>query len=336
MDLLDVDAAHVPARGRASWLAATLRDAVADGRLGIDVRLPASRVLAGQLGVPRPLPRPARPLGVPPSGVAARRAGRARRARPRGPGLRRRARHAGAARGAGGPARPHPRHPCRPGRPDRDQRRGAGPGARRAGARGPRRRLGRGGGPWLAGRPRPDAELGTDDGARAGGRGRARRRRAEGDRSRGGVRHARAPVPDRRRPRGTPAPRTRRVGPPRGARGGGRLRRRAPLRPWPGCTCSSRCRSSTEKRPARSTARPGACMAARTATWRRRPIPCSPGAPAAPGWPSTRCRGIGSRRARPGWCSDMRRPPPTSCARRLDGSVSWSSDRLGRGSRPSR
>jgi len=48
---LDVDAA--PAGGMADWLAAELRRAIADGRLTVGTRLPASRVLAADLGVSR-------------------------------------------------------------------------------------------------------------------------------------------------------------------------------------------------------------------------------------------------------------------------------------------
>ncbi|MGE3256249.1 PLP-dependent aminotransferase family protein [Pseudonocardia sp.] len=53
MELLELDPAHVPPRDRAGWLAATLRGAVADGRVAVGSRLPASRVLAAQLGVSR-------------------------------------------------------------------------------------------------------------------------------------------------------------------------------------------------------------------------------------------------------------------------------------------
>lgn len=48
---LDIDAA--PLRRRSDWLAAQLRRAIADGRLPVGGRLPATRVLAGELGVSR-------------------------------------------------------------------------------------------------------------------------------------------------------------------------------------------------------------------------------------------------------------------------------------------
>lgn len=53
MELLDLDATRVPDRDRAEWLTGMLRDAVADGRLAVGARLPATRELAGRLGVSR-------------------------------------------------------------------------------------------------------------------------------------------------------------------------------------------------------------------------------------------------------------------------------------------
>ncbi|CAL9348472.1 HTH-type transcriptional regulatory protein GabR [Actinosynnema sp. ALI-1.44] len=52
-DFLLLDAADAPARGLADWLAARLRTALADGRLAPGERLPATRVLAAELGVSR-------------------------------------------------------------------------------------------------------------------------------------------------------------------------------------------------------------------------------------------------------------------------------------------
>ena len=52
-DFLLLDRVQAPAHGLADWLTATLRAAVADGRLPIGARLPATRALAGQLGVSR-------------------------------------------------------------------------------------------------------------------------------------------------------------------------------------------------------------------------------------------------------------------------------------------
>lgn len=52
-DFLQLDPAGAPPRGLASWLAAEIRAAVADGRLPIDARLPATRALAGELAVSR-------------------------------------------------------------------------------------------------------------------------------------------------------------------------------------------------------------------------------------------------------------------------------------------
>lgn len=52
-DFLHLDIAEAPPGGRADWLAARLRQAIADGRLPIGGRLPATRVLAADLGVSR-------------------------------------------------------------------------------------------------------------------------------------------------------------------------------------------------------------------------------------------------------------------------------------------
>lgn len=52
-DFLQLDIAHVPLGGRTAWLADQLRSAIADGRLPVGARLPASRVLAGELRVTR-------------------------------------------------------------------------------------------------------------------------------------------------------------------------------------------------------------------------------------------------------------------------------------------
>ncbi len=52
-DFLQLDVSQAPAGGLADWLATRLRSAVADGRLPIGSRLPASRVLAGELRVSR-------------------------------------------------------------------------------------------------------------------------------------------------------------------------------------------------------------------------------------------------------------------------------------------
>ncbi|MCA1982955.1 MocR-like pyridoxine biosynthesis transcription factor PdxR [Nocardioides nematodiphilus] len=52
-DFLQLDASSAPAGGLATWLSAALRDAIADGRLEVEARLPATRVLAAQLEVSR-------------------------------------------------------------------------------------------------------------------------------------------------------------------------------------------------------------------------------------------------------------------------------------------
>jgi GntR family transcriptional regulator/MocR family aminotransferase len=52
-DFLQLDPASAPPRGLAGWLAAEIRTAVADGRLRVDARLPATRALAGELAVSR-------------------------------------------------------------------------------------------------------------------------------------------------------------------------------------------------------------------------------------------------------------------------------------------
>ncbi|SCG36467.1 MocR-like pyridoxine biosynthesis transcription factor PdxR [Micromonospora coxensis] len=52
-DFLHLDVGAAPAGGRADWLAGRLRAAIADGRVPLGARLPASRVLADELGVSR-------------------------------------------------------------------------------------------------------------------------------------------------------------------------------------------------------------------------------------------------------------------------------------------
>ncbi|MEJ3746198.1 PLP-dependent aminotransferase family protein [Actinomycetes bacterium KLBMP 9797] len=52
-DFLQLDIGEAPAGGRAQWLADRLRRAIADGRLPVGDRLPATRVLAAELGVSR-------------------------------------------------------------------------------------------------------------------------------------------------------------------------------------------------------------------------------------------------------------------------------------------
>lgn len=52
-DFLQLDVRDAPVGGRAEWLARRLREAIADGRLPVGSRLPATRVLAGELRVSR-------------------------------------------------------------------------------------------------------------------------------------------------------------------------------------------------------------------------------------------------------------------------------------------
>ncbi|MDT0322662.1 MocR-like pyridoxine biosynthesis transcription factor PdxR [Streptomyces millisiae] len=52
-DFLQLDIGEAPSGGRTAWLAERLRSAVADGRLPVGTRLPASRVLAAELRVTR-------------------------------------------------------------------------------------------------------------------------------------------------------------------------------------------------------------------------------------------------------------------------------------------
>src|SRR6185437_15377676 len=52
-DFLQLNVADAPAGGRCDWLTGQLRNAIADGRLPVGSRLPASRALAGELGVSR-------------------------------------------------------------------------------------------------------------------------------------------------------------------------------------------------------------------------------------------------------------------------------------------
>ncbi|MET9082822.1 PLP-dependent aminotransferase family protein [Streptomyces sp. NPDC004237] len=52
-DFLQLDIGHAPPGGRTAWLADRLRSAIADGRLPVGTRLPASRVLAEELRVTR-------------------------------------------------------------------------------------------------------------------------------------------------------------------------------------------------------------------------------------------------------------------------------------------
>jgi len=52
-DFLQLDPASVPPRHLAGWLTTAVRDAITDGRLPAHARLPATRLLAGQLGVSR-------------------------------------------------------------------------------------------------------------------------------------------------------------------------------------------------------------------------------------------------------------------------------------------
>ncbi|KAF3469501.1 PLP-dependent aminotransferase family protein [Streptomyces sp. Tu 3180] len=52
-DFLQLGAGDVPADGKADWLVRRLRQAIADGRLGVGSRLPPTRVLAAELRVSR-------------------------------------------------------------------------------------------------------------------------------------------------------------------------------------------------------------------------------------------------------------------------------------------
>ncbi|MGV4984607.1 MocR-like pyridoxine biosynthesis transcription factor PdxR [Streptomyces sp. NRAIS4] len=52
-DFLQLAAGDVPAGGKAEWLTGRLRQAIADGRLAVGSRLPATRVLAAELRVSR-------------------------------------------------------------------------------------------------------------------------------------------------------------------------------------------------------------------------------------------------------------------------------------------
>jgi GntR family transcriptional regulator / MocR family aminotransferase len=52
-DFLQLNITDAPAGGRADWLSGQLRQAVSDGRLPVGTRLPASRILAVELGVSR-------------------------------------------------------------------------------------------------------------------------------------------------------------------------------------------------------------------------------------------------------------------------------------------
>ncbi|MDI1452744.1 winged helix-turn-helix domain-containing protein, partial [Streptomyces sp. ATE26] len=52
-DFLQLDVTDAPPGGRTAWLADRLRSAIADGRLPVGTRLPASRVLAEELRVTR-------------------------------------------------------------------------------------------------------------------------------------------------------------------------------------------------------------------------------------------------------------------------------------------
>ncbi|MGH3283113.1 MAG: GntR family transcriptional regulator, partial [Streptosporangiaceae bacterium] len=52
-DFLQLSPAAAPARGLTSWLADAIRAAIIDGRLGTGASLPATRLLADDLGVSR-------------------------------------------------------------------------------------------------------------------------------------------------------------------------------------------------------------------------------------------------------------------------------------------
>ncbi|MEP7024965.1 MAG: winged helix-turn-helix domain-containing protein, partial [Actinomycetota bacterium] len=52
-DFLQLTLAAAPSRGLTAWLADALRAAIMDGRLAAGAALPATRMLAGELGVSR-------------------------------------------------------------------------------------------------------------------------------------------------------------------------------------------------------------------------------------------------------------------------------------------
>src|SRR5690606_25763337 len=52
-DFLTLDPAEAPPRGKTAWLAQQLRSAITDGTLTPGTRLPASRILAGELSLAR-------------------------------------------------------------------------------------------------------------------------------------------------------------------------------------------------------------------------------------------------------------------------------------------
>src|SRR5215218_5719985 len=52
-DFLHLAVEEAPSGGKSEWLAQRIRLALADGRLPVGSRLPATRVLAGELGVSR-------------------------------------------------------------------------------------------------------------------------------------------------------------------------------------------------------------------------------------------------------------------------------------------
>ena len=54
-DFLQLSPEDAPARGLTSWLAGAIRAAIMDGRLRAGAALPATRLLAGDLGVSRGL-----------------------------------------------------------------------------------------------------------------------------------------------------------------------------------------------------------------------------------------------------------------------------------------
>ncbi|MFE3610556.1 GntR family transcriptional regulator, partial [Streptomyces goshikiensis] len=73
-DFLQLDPDRAPAGGRTEWLAGRLRAAIADGTLPVGTRLPASRVLAAELGVSRGLVTEAyQRLAAPAPGAGGRR-----------------------------------------------------------------------------------------------------------------------------------------------------------------------------------------------------------------------------------------------------------------------